>query len=97
MPDRQQKQLSVPQTSDVESVGNEIFDAECLKLINEYFYGTQCKVSNNHFFTFWKLQVCVYSLDKTPHTFTWAGSQLNTTYIAKISIKAKYSRALLSL
>lgn len=37
--DRQQKQLSVPQTSDVEAVGDEIFDAECLKLINEYFYG----------------------------------------------------------
>lgn len=37
----QQKQLSVPQTSDVEAVGNEIFDAECLKLINEYFYGVR--------------------------------------------------------
>ncbi|CAH0546152.1 unnamed protein product [Brassicogethes aeneus] len=37
----QQKQLSVPQTSDVESVGNEIYDAECLKLINEYFYGVR--------------------------------------------------------
>lgn len=41
VPDRQQKQLSVPQTSDVESVGDEIFDAECLKLINEYFYGVR--------------------------------------------------------
>lgn len=39
VPDRQQKQLSVPQTSDVEAVGDEIFDAECLKLLNEYFYG----------------------------------------------------------
>ncbi|XP_060521135.1 ryanodine receptor isoform X2 [Cylas formicarius] len=39
--ERQQKQLSVPQTSDVESVGNEIFDAECFKLINEYFYGVR--------------------------------------------------------
>lgn len=35
----QQKQLSVPHTSDVEAVGNELFDGECLKLINEYFYG----------------------------------------------------------
>lgn len=42
MPDKQQKQLSVPQTSDVESVGDEIFDAECLKLMNEYFYGKFC-------------------------------------------------------
>lgn len=31
----------MPQTSDVESVGDEIFDAECLKLINEYFYGVR--------------------------------------------------------
>ncbi|KAH1003553.1 hypothetical protein HUJ04_003457 [Dendroctonus ponderosae] len=37
----QQKQLSVPQASDVESVGNEIYDAECLKLVNEYFYGVR--------------------------------------------------------
>ncbi|XP_017777975.1 PREDICTED: ryanodine receptor [Nicrophorus vespilloides] len=35
----QQKQLSIPTASDVESIGNEIFDSECLKLINEYFYG----------------------------------------------------------
>ncbi|KAI4471407.1 ran binding protein 9-related [Holotrichia oblita] len=39
--ERQQKQLSVPQTSDVEAIGDEIFDAECLKLINEYFYGVR--------------------------------------------------------
>lgn len=39
VPDKQQKPLSVPQTSDVEAVGDEIFDAECLKLMNEYFYG----------------------------------------------------------
>nr|CAI5848298.1 unnamed protein product [Callosobruchus analis] len=37
--DRQQKQLTITQPSDIESVGNEIYDAECLKLINEYFYG----------------------------------------------------------
>lgn len=37
----QQKQLSVPQTSDVEAIGNELYDAECLKLINEYFYGVR--------------------------------------------------------
>ncbi|XP_025830516.1 ryanodine receptor [Agrilus planipennis] len=41
VPDRQQKQMSVPQTSDVESIGNEVFDSECLKLINEYFYGVR--------------------------------------------------------
>ncbi|XP_030749975.1 ryanodine receptor isoform X1 [Sitophilus oryzae] len=41
IPERQQKQLSVPQTSDIEAVGNEIYDAECLKLINEYFYGVR--------------------------------------------------------
>ncbi|XP_057661319.1 ryanodine receptor isoform X14 [Diorhabda carinulata] len=39
--DRQQKQLTVTQPSDIESVGNEIYDAECLKLINEYFYGVR--------------------------------------------------------
>lgn len=37
----QQKPLSVPQTSDVEAIGNELYDAECLKLINEYFYGVR--------------------------------------------------------
>lgn len=41
IPERQQKTLTVPHTSDVEAVGNEIFDAECLKLINEYFYGVR--------------------------------------------------------
>jgi len=35
------KAMSVVQTSGVESIGNEIFDAECLKLINEYFYGVR--------------------------------------------------------
>lgn len=39
VPDRSQKQLSVPTSSGLESIGNEIFDVECLKLINEYFYG----------------------------------------------------------
>ncbi|CAG9853862.1 unnamed protein product [Phyllotreta striolata] len=39
--DRQQKQLTVTQPSDIESIGNEIYDAECLKLINEYFYGVR--------------------------------------------------------
>lgn len=33
--------MSVPAVSGVESIGNEIFDAECLKLINEYFYGVR--------------------------------------------------------
>lgn len=36
-----QHQLSVPTSSDVEAIGNELFDAECLKLINEYFYGVR--------------------------------------------------------
>ncbi|XP_065200353.1 ryanodine receptor [Planococcus citri] len=35
------KVMSVAATSNVESFGNEIFDAECLKLINEYFYGVR--------------------------------------------------------
>lgn len=39
VPDRSQKQMSIPSPSGIESIGNEIFDAECLKLINEYFYG----------------------------------------------------------
>lgn len=38
VPDRN-KQLSILSASPVEAIGNEIFDAECLKLINEYFYG----------------------------------------------------------
>lgn len=32
------KQMSVVSGTGIESIGNEIFDAECLKLINEYFY-----------------------------------------------------------
>lgn len=35
------KTMSVAATSGVESIGNEVFDAECLKLINEYFYGVR--------------------------------------------------------
>uniref|UniRef100_A0A336KLC6 CSON012070 protein n=1 Tax=Culicoides sonorensis TaxID=179676 RepID=A0A336KLC6_CULSO len=30
-----------PQGGNIESAGNEIFDAECLRLINEYFYGVR--------------------------------------------------------
>ncbi|XP_067007679.2 ryanodine receptor [Anabrus simplex] len=44
VPDRTPKPLSTMTTltvSGVESIGNEIFDAECLKLINEYFYGVR--------------------------------------------------------
>ncbi|XP_045464164.1 ryanodine receptor isoform X4 [Harmonia axyridis] len=37
----QQKQLSIPQTSGIEVYGNDIYDAECMKLINEYFYGVR--------------------------------------------------------
>lgn len=33
--------MSVLSGPGVESIGNEIFDAECLKLINEYFYGVR--------------------------------------------------------
>lgn len=33
--------MTVSSHSDVEQVGNEIFDAECLQLINEYFYGVR--------------------------------------------------------
>jgi ryanodine receptor 2 len=33
--------MSVPVATGVESIGNEIFDVECLKLINEYFYGVR--------------------------------------------------------
>ncbi|XP_014249566.1 ryanodine receptor isoform X2 [Cimex lectularius] len=35
------KTMSVPQGSGVESIGNEIYDAECLKLINEYYYAVR--------------------------------------------------------
>ncbi|XP_049853809.1 ryanodine receptor isoform X5 [Schistocerca gregaria] len=41
VPDRSPKALSVPAATGVEAIGNEIFDAECLKLINEYFYGVR--------------------------------------------------------
>lgn len=30
-----------PATAGIEFVGNEIFDVECLKLINEYYYGVR--------------------------------------------------------
>lgn len=33
--------MSVATPSTVEAFGNEIFDAECLRLINEYFYGVR--------------------------------------------------------
>ncbi|XP_043499298.1 ryanodine receptor isoform X4 [Polistes fuscatus] len=35
------KIMSVLTGSGVEAIGNEIFDAECLKLMNEYFYGVR--------------------------------------------------------
>ncbi|PSN30490.1 Ryanodine receptor [Blattella germanica] len=41
VPERGPKVMSVPVASGVESIGNEIFDIECLKLINEYFYGVR--------------------------------------------------------
>ena len=41
VPERSVKIMSVPVASGVESIGNEIFDHECLKLINEYFYGVR--------------------------------------------------------
>lgn len=33
--------MSVLTGSGVEAIGNEIFDAECMKLMNEYFYGVR--------------------------------------------------------
>ncbi|XP_033608233.1 ryanodine receptor isoform X6 [Cryptotermes secundus] len=41
IPDRSPKVMSVPVATGLESIGNEIFDAECLRLINEYFYGVR--------------------------------------------------------
>lgn len=35
------KAMSVLTGSGVEAIGNEIFDTECLKLMNEYFYGVR--------------------------------------------------------
>ncbi|KAJ8665342.1 hypothetical protein QAD02_007004, partial [Eretmocerus hayati] len=35
------KSMSVLSGGGVESIGNEIFDADCLKLMNEYFYGVR--------------------------------------------------------
>lgn len=35
------KAMSVLSGSGVEAIGNEIFDAECMKLMNEYFYGVR--------------------------------------------------------
>ncbi|KAL3284793.1 hypothetical protein HHI36_018934 [Cryptolaemus montrouzieri] len=37
----QQKQLSIPQCSGIEIYGDEIYDADCLKLMHEYFYGVR--------------------------------------------------------
>ena len=37
VPDRQ-KMLG---SQHIESIGNEVYDSECLKLINEYFYGVR--------------------------------------------------------
>ncbi|RVE49455.1 hypothetical protein evm_005886 [Chilo suppressalis] len=39
--DRKQMTTSTLAAATTETVGNEIFDAECLKLINEYFYGVR--------------------------------------------------------
>nr|ALL55473.1 ryanodine receptor [Spodoptera exigua] len=39
--DRKQMTTSTLAQSTTETVGNEIFDGECLKLINEYFYGVR--------------------------------------------------------
>jgi hypothetical protein len=37
VPDRQ-KTMGM---QNIESIGNEVYDSECLKLINEYFYGVR--------------------------------------------------------
>lgn len=39
VPDRQ-KNLTIG-SQNIESIGNEVYDGECLKLINEYFYGVR--------------------------------------------------------
>jgi ryanodine receptor 2 len=42
IPDRSPKAMSGSMsTSKIETIGNEVYDAECLKLINEYFYGVR--------------------------------------------------------
>jgi hypothetical protein len=33
--------MSVPSGTGVEYIGNEIYDTDCLKLMNEYFYGVR--------------------------------------------------------
>lgn len=50
--DRKQMTTSVLSAATTETVGNEIFDAECLKLINEYFYGVRLGTSsfNNRYY-----------------------------------------------
>lgn len=35
------KSMSVLSGSGVEAIGNEIFDTDCMKLMNEYFYGVR--------------------------------------------------------
>lgn len=69
----QQKQLSVPQTSDVEAIGDEIYDGECLKLMNEYFYGIYFILKEKLDENYETLQVFEYSLDKIQLTCTLAG------------------------
>lgn len=39
--DRKQMTTTNLAAATTETVGNEIFDADCLKLINEYFYGVR--------------------------------------------------------
>lgn len=43
VPDRPggMKTMSVPVGTGIEAIGNELFDSECLKLLNEYFYGVR--------------------------------------------------------
>lgn len=67
IPERQQKTLTVMHTSDVEAVGNEIYDAECLKLINEYFFGKHAFVHRIRNVTYF---VRCSSFSRTrPHTY----------------------------
>lgn len=42
VPERQKNALG---SQNIDTMGSEMFDSECLKLINEYFYGVRIFVS----------------------------------------------------
>jgi len=41
VPERQKAMSMGSQNNGIETIGNEVYDSECLKLINEYFYGVR--------------------------------------------------------